>query len=487
MNPASNTNVPAGLCPNCGHRNPDGARYCGMCRTLLAPAETQPANGLQPAAGQSSTHVTQGETALDLPMLPPVTPGICVDRRYDLQALLGEGGMGSVFLAWDRLREEQVALKVMSPRLGFDDQARKRFVREVKLASQLHHPGIVAVYDIQEEHFESGVSRLYYVMEFVRGETLRRRLRADVDGQKTGLPWNELGRLFAEICAALDYAHGKQIAHRDLSPENIMIREPEGAAVILDFGIAKALGGSPALTPVTIEGQSIGKLHYMSPEQQRDGASVDTRTDIYSLGIMLYECCTGVLPAGVHPPPIGEARLDAPPELDELFRHATHANPAERMDTASGFARRLCEILGLSAPAEPAAPPTPAGRWSFDIPGTLRDRQSGLIWSAGDSWSQLGMGINHEQAIAWCERYAGAGFTDWRMPSLVELQELRKALLESPPSEPSWMEPGGGEWFWTSDTPGAGLAYGFHWPEGQVREAPISETKPWSVRPVRSG
>ena len=206
---------------------------------------------------------------------------------YEIVSLLGAGGMGEVYLAQDTKLGRKVALKFLPDFLQEDETARKRFLQEAKLAAALDHPFICKVYEIGEED-----ERAFISLEYVRGQTLREKL---AEGP---LALREAWQIASQIAAALGEAHQRGIVHRDLKPTNIMLT-PDGHVKVMDFGLAKQLihaeGQEQSLTGMTKTGTTVGTLPYMSPEQVR-GQKVDTRSDLFSFGVMLYEMLTGEHP-----------------------------------------------------------------------------------------------------------------------------------------------------------------------------------------------
>src|SRR5437870_7434551 len=236
--------------------------------------------------------------------------------RYSVERELGRGGMATVFLAEDVKHHRPVAIKVLhaelTAALGAD-----RFLREIQIAARLQHPHIVPLYDSgQAEEF------LYYVMPFVEGESLRQRLE-----RERQLPLEEALKIARAVAAALDYAHRQQIVHRDIKPENVMLHE--GEAMVTDFGIAKAVTAAAA-TSLTQTGTAVGTPAYMSPEQASGEIELDGRSDVYSLGCVVYEMLTGRTPFIGNtaqaiiaqcftspPPPLRGLRADAPAWVEQ--------------------------------------------------------------------------------------------------------------------------------------------------------------------------
>lgn len=266
--------------------------------------------------------------------------------KYRIISELGKGGMGVVFKAEDAKLERRVALKFLPPELTEDPEARERFVREAKSAAALSHNHICTVYEIDEEE-----NRLFIAMEYIEGESLRQKIF------KGPLPQDEALDIAIQVAGGLGEAHKNKIIHRDVKPGNIMLTE-KGQAKVMDFGLAKALGRSL----ITREAKTMGTVSYMSPEQAR-GQPVDYRTDIWSLGVVLYEMLTGQLPfkgeydqSIIHsilnrePEPVSRHRKDLPKGLEQIIGKTLAKNPAGRY-------RDMEELLGdLKAVAEGLKP-----------------------------------------------------------------------------------------------------------------------------------
>jgi formylglycine-generating enzyme required for sulfatase activity len=261
--------------------------------------------------------------------------------RYNLLRELGHGGMATVYLATDLKLGRQVAIKVLPPAtrqyLGAD-----RFRREIQLAAQLCHPHIVPLFEADEAD-----GLLYYVMEYVEGESLAERLRREGPLQR-----EEALRITAEVGDALQYAHERGILHRDVKPENILLSG--GHALVADFGIAKAVAGSAPGESLTASGVSVGTVQYMSPEQASGGGHVDGRTDVYALAAVLYEMLAGEPPftgpsaqavlARVltdRPRPLQTVRPEIEPHIERAVRAGLAKLPADRPPSA----RALVEML----------------------------------------------------------------------------------------------------------------------------------------------
>jgi eukaryotic-like serine/threonine-protein kinase len=260
--------------------------------------------------------------------------------RYLIERELGQGGMALVYLARDVKHDRKVALKILRPELAAVIGA-ERFLNEIKVTANLQHPHILPLHDSGE-----AAAFLYYVMPFVEGETLRGKL----DKEKQ-LGVKEAVELTKQVAAALDYAHRQGVIHRDIKPENVLIHD--GQALVADFGIALAVshaGGSR----LTETGLSIGTPHYMSPEQAMGDRELDARSDVYSLGAMLYEMLTGEPPytgataqaivARViteEPRPLTMQRRTVPGHVAAAVHQALAKLPADRFASAAEFAAAL--------------------------------------------------------------------------------------------------------------------------------------------------
>src|SRR5437867_4446296 len=215
--------------------------------------------------------------------------------KYELQQRLGRGGMAEVWKALDAQLQRIVAIKFLHADLRTDPGFMTRFVREAQAIASLRHPNIVQIHDFQTSTEPD--SPVYMVMNYIEGPTLAEYIR-DTSRMGKFPSAADIVLLFASIGSAIDYAHSRNMIHRDIKPSNIMLdqknasRQSTGKPVLMDFGIVKLLGASVANT---LTGTLLGTPHYMSPEQAR-GLPGDGRSDIYSLGVILYEICTGVRP-----------------------------------------------------------------------------------------------------------------------------------------------------------------------------------------------
>jgi len=271
--------------------------------------------------------------------------------RYAVERELGSGGMASVFLAEDVKHARQVAIKVIRPDIAYSVGV-DRFLREIGIASRLSHPHIIPVYDSGDAD-----GLLHYVMPFVPGESLSQLL-----DREHRLPIAEAVTIASEVASALAYAHTHHVVHRDIKPANILLSE--GHAVVMDFGVARAFG-DVGRESITAPGVAVGTPTYMSPEQAAGEGHLDGRSDVYSLGCVLYEMLTGEPPydgptthaivAKCFSQPVPSARRlrpDTPVHIDRAVSKALAKFPHERFDTATSFAEALV-IPGVAAPPPP--------------------------------------------------------------------------------------------------------------------------------------
>jgi beta-lactam-binding protein with PASTA domain/predicted Ser/Thr protein kinase len=275
------------------------------------------------------------------------TPQV-LGERYEIGGVLGRGGMAEVHRGRDLRLGREVAVKVLRSDLARDPSFQVRFRREAQASASLNHPAIVAVYDTGEDRTTTGATP-YIVMEYIEGETLR-----DVLRREGRLSPERAMSLCADICGALDFSHRNGIVHRDVKPGNVMIT-PQGAVKVMDFGIARAVSDSAAT--MTSTAAVIGTAQYLSPEQAR-GESVDARSDVYSLGCLLYELVTGAPPfTGDSPVAVAyqhvreDPKLPSsinpviPAELDAILLKAISKNPANRYQSAAEMRNDLLRAL----------------------------------------------------------------------------------------------------------------------------------------------
>ena len=251
-------------CPKCKFDNPDNTRFCSKCAAPLHSSEKTPVSRTK-TLRTPVEELNRGTTFVD---------------RYEFIEELGKGGMGRVYKVFDKKINEEVALKVLKPEISDDKSNIERFSNELKIARKITHKNVCRMYDLNEKE-----GTHYITMEYVPGEDLKsliRRVRQLTAGTTISIA--------KQVCEGLAEAHRLGVVHRDLKPSNIMI-DKEGNARIMDFGIARSL----KTKRMTLEGMTIGTPEYMSPERA-EGKEVDHRSDIYSLGVMLYEMVTGRVP-----------------------------------------------------------------------------------------------------------------------------------------------------------------------------------------------
>lgn len=279
-----------------------------------------------------------------------------LSSRYELGEILGFGGMSEVHLGRDLRLSRDVAIKVLRADLARDPTFYLRFRREAQNAAALNHPAIVAVYDTGEAETDGGPLP-YIVMEYVDGDTLR-----DVIRTEGPLAPRRAMEIVADVCAALDFSHRNGIVHRDIKPANIMINRA-GAVKVMDFGIARAISDSSST--MTQTAAVIGTAQYLSPEQAR-GEQVDARSDVYSLGCVLYEALTGEPPfKGDSPVAVAYQHVredpklpslvnpSVPQALDSVILKAMSKNPANRYQSAAEMRSDLVRVLGGQRPSAP--------------------------------------------------------------------------------------------------------------------------------------
>ncbi|MGB7537673.1 MAG: serine/threonine-protein kinase [Anaerolineales bacterium] len=287
---------------------------------------------------------------------PPLPQKI---SRYEIRREIGRGGMATVYLAFDPNFGREVAIKILPHELMHDPAFRTRFHREARTIATLEHPAIVPVYDFGEEDGQP-----FLVMRYLSGGSLVARIRAGP------LPAEEAARILARIGSALDAAHAKGVVHRDLKPANILF-DQYGEAYLGDFGIAQLSGGGSTLTGSMI----LGTPAYMSPEQISGEKKVDGRSDIYALGIVVFEMLTGQTPfqadspikmmmmhVSTPPPPISETDAKLPPGSAAVLERALAKEPDERYQKAAEFSRAFQDVTAERKAPSAAAPTEAAGR-----------------------------------------------------------------------------------------------------------------------------
>jgi serine/threonine protein kinase len=377
-------------CPRCSKQYPDDVHVCPLDLTPLHADETV------------------ADVIID-PLLRRV-----FDGKYRLDERLGGGGMGTVYRATHLLIDRPVAIKVLSQRFVGDSTAKQRFRREARAAGRMHHPNAVSVTDFGA----TADGYLYIVMELLEGQTLR-----DLLAREAPLDVARVVSIMLQTCAAVSAAHDVGLIHRDLKPANIFIEQRSNTPAVvkvLDFGVAKFAVEEQAdddYQTLTQVGAIIGTPRYMSPEQCSGSGSVTPASDVYSLGIILYEMLSGVVPFNAETPlaialrhvsqpprPLREIVPDVPEKLEAIAHQALAKRPGDRFADANELRRAILtagQELGLgnaaSAAAMPsiealrdAGQPSPSGRLVIDI-GTLRQAQlsGGITAAVADESTQI--------------------------------------------------------------------------------------------------
>ncbi len=315
-------------CPNCHSETPEDSAFCSRCGSGIHREGTIPPLGTQ----------TLSLLGLDF------QEGQIIANKYRIKEVVGRGGMGVVYKAEDIILKRCVALKFLRSEFLVDPEAKSRFLLEAQVSASIDHPHICPVYEINEEH-----GRTFIVMPFIEGESLRETNKKE--------PREERLSLAIQVAEGLGEAHKKGIIHRDIKPANIMVTASRQAK-IMDFGLAKLLQGSDLTTTAKV----MGTVSYMSPEQAR-GEPVDPRTDVWSLGVVLYELFADRLPfekkqnhallyAIIYeaPQPIRQLLPDLPESLEAVIDKCLQKDPSERYADAEALALDLKSVqahLGL--------------------------------------------------------------------------------------------------------------------------------------------
>ncbi|MFE5211287.1 protein kinase [Streptomyces sp. NPDC056600] len=294
--------------------------------------------------------------------------------RYQLRDLLGQGGMASVHLAYDSVLDRQVAVKTLHTELGREQAFRERFRREAQSVAKLAHTNIVSVFDTGEDVLGE-LTTPYIVMEYVEGRPLGSVLQADID-QQGAMPADKALKITADVLAALEISHEEGLVHRDIKPGNVMITK-RGVVKVMDFGIARAM--QSGVTSMTQTGMVVGTPQYLSPEQAL-GRGVDARSDLYSVGIMLFQLVTGRLPfdadsplaiayAHVQEEPVAPSSINRslPPAVDALVARALRKNPNERFPSAVAMRDECLRVMQSLQQVAPSI-----------VPGTQSQSGSGV-------------------------------------------------------------------------------------------------------------
>uniref|UniRef100_A0AAU2JTY6 non-specific serine/threonine protein kinase n=1 Tax=Streptomyces sp. NBC_00049 TaxID=2903617 RepID=A0AAU2JTY6_9ACTN len=280
--------------------------------------------------------------------------------RYQLRDLLGEGGMAAVYLAYDTALDRQVAIKTLHTELGREQSFRERFRREAQAVAKLSHTNIVSVFDTGEDELDGSLMP-YIVMEYVEGQPLGSVLQADI-AQHGAMPADKALKVTSDVLAALETSHEMGLVHRDIKPGNVMMTK-RGVVKVMDFGIARAM--QSGVTSMTQTGMVVGTPQYLSPEQAL-GRGVDARSDLYSVGIMLFQLLTGRIPfdadsplaiayAHVQEEPVAPSSINrsVTPAMDALVARALKKNPNERFPTAAAMRDEIARIQSAGQTGAP--------------------------------------------------------------------------------------------------------------------------------------
>ncbi|WP_175407764.1 protein kinase [Streptomyces sp. TRM64462] len=298
--------------------------------------------------------------------------GSVANGRYQLRDLLGEGGMASVYLAYDSALDRQVAIKTLHSELGREQSFRERFRREAQAVAKLQHTNIVSVFDTGEDtvtfndpSMGDGGVMPYIVMEYVEGQPLGSALAADIQ-QYGAMPAEKALKVTADVLAALETSHEMGLVHRDIKPGNVMMTK-RGVVKVMDFGIARAM--QSGVTSMTQTGMVVGTPQYLSPEQAL-GRGVDARSDLYSVGIMLFQLLTGRIPfdadsplaiayAHVQEEPVAPSSINrsVTPAMDALVARALKKNPNERFPSAAAMRDECLRVLSAGQTGAPVIVP----------------------------------------------------------------------------------------------------------------------------------
>ena len=324
-------------CPRCQLLFEPPARFCARDGTPLADVETQQRRSL-PSLDDPS-----------VPLPPTLHLDQVIDDRYRVVRRLGEGGMSFVYQGRDQVANSDVAIKILTPRLAADPASVQRLKREALLAERFDHPNVCRILHVGE----TADGMLYLTMPYLRGESLN-----DSETRRGPYPVDEAVMLLVQVCHGLQHAHDLGVIHRDLKPENIMLVPDDSVpggirAVVMDFGLGKAIQPDPDLVRLTQTGIILGTPEFMSPEQVR-GEKIDARSDIFGLGVVAFELFTGQLPfAGRtsqesmmsrlrgRPRAARSVRPDLPSRLEAVLNRAMALSPDQRYQSMQAFADDL--------------------------------------------------------------------------------------------------------------------------------------------------
>lgn len=313
-----------GNCPGCGNEvevdQSNKTVYCKTCKKRFEINLFSTAAGSRMEIEDVSAELVSGNRPDRMGTNEIFKSGTIIGQ-YEIEEFIGKGGMGAVYKAKHLMLDRLVALKVLPKEKTSDPEFVERFKREAKILAQLHHPNIVAVYDMVIQGEIYAIS-----MEYVEGTNMRVVLTTQKFTPEQAL------NVVPKLCDALEYAHSMGIVHRDIKPENILM-DKKGEIKIADFGLAKLIQGDKPPSNLTMSGEVMGTQKYMAPEQLKDPKKVDHRADIYSLGAVFYEILTGEVPIGKFNPPSRKVRVDV--RLDKVVLKALESEPDMRYQRAS--------------------------------------------------------------------------------------------------------------------------------------------------------
>ena len=306
--------------------------------------------------------------------------------NYELDGEIGRGGMGIVYCAKDRRLKRNVAVKLLPPELAFRTDIRQRFLREAETAAGLSHPNIVPIYTVEERD-----NLVYFIMAFIAGDNLAKRLQ-----DEGAMDPEEVRRILREVADALAYAHKRNVVHRDIKPDNLLLDADSGRAMVTDFGIARALTDKND-SRLTATGMAIGTPAYMSPEQSAGDASIDGRSDLYSLGVVGYQMACGDLPFNApntpsmlvkhlseQPVPVEHRRIGLPADLARIIMMLLEKDPANRFPDAQSL---VVALSGGDIPARPLGShmPTLADEGQFGRGHSMGSSMGRQSWSPANT------------------------------------------------------------------------------------------------------
>src|SRR5450759_234346 len=346
--------APGLQCRTCGHTNPSGALRCAICHNSTSSEDVT----------QSNIGWSRVASSPEAPAAYVFAAGTLLSGRYEILQTIGQGGMGTVYKARDRELDRLVAVKVIRGELAHDAKTLARFKQELILARQISHKNVIRIFDLGTHE-----AAKFITMEFVDGRDLSSVL------EERRFTAEEAARIVRHVCWALDAAHTENVIHRDLKPQNIMI-DAAGRVLVMDFGLARSLETSG----LTQTGALLGTPAYMSPEQAK-GATLDPRSDLFSLGIIFYEMLTGTVPfkadnlwatvlsrTQAEPPPPIAIDPSIPRRLSEITAKCLAITPARGYANAIEMAAERDAFLGGTVSIDLPAGAAPAGSAMLTVP-----------------------------------------------------------------------------------------------------------------------